>query len=135
MRSIAPILPRALRKRGRSIPAAEADLEPLFDFRDEKKSSMDRSGYTCGFFSSQKSNIDSTSTFSLRAGFPCFLGEGMAEAEQARSGVLSGVRFPTGIEVGHLDWIEFPIAWKSRKADLPFFFEANVSTTRCRNIV
>jgi len=30
---------------------------------------MYQSGYTCGFFPSRKSNINATSTFSLREGF------------------------------------------------------------------
>ncbi len=51
------------------LPATKADLGLLSDFRDVGKSSEYRRGYTCGFFTSRKSNINPTSTFSLRVGF------------------------------------------------------------------
>jgi hypothetical protein len=35
--------------KAKPLPAAKADLGPLFDFQHGKKSSMYRSGYICGF--------------------------------------------------------------------------------------
>jgi hypothetical protein len=58
-------------KEGRQNPSLlrKRILSCSSSFRDGKKSSMYHSGYTCGFFPSRKSNINSTSTFSLRVGF------------------------------------------------------------------
>jgi hypothetical protein len=58
-----------LKSEAKPLPAAKADLGPLFDVQHEKKSSMHRSGYICGFSPHRKSNINPTSTFSLRVGF------------------------------------------------------------------
>jgi hypothetical protein len=54
--------------KAKPLPAAKADLGLLFNFRDMEKSSVYRRGYTCGFSTSRKSNINPTSTFSLRVG-------------------------------------------------------------------
>jgi hypothetical protein len=62
------------------LPATKANLGLLSDFPDVEKSSVYRSGYTCGFSTSRKSNINPTSTFSLRVGFPCLLRRGTPSA-------------------------------------------------------
>jgi hypothetical protein len=49
--------------------AAKVDLGLLSDFRDVEKSLVYRNGYTCGFSTSRKSNINPTSTFSRRVAF------------------------------------------------------------------
>ena len=52
--------------------ARKRRLELIFDFCDVEKSSRYRSGYTCGFSTSQKSESNPRSAFASGRGFASF---------------------------------------------------------------